>query len=261
MIYYFSGTGNTKYCATKLSNILGDEITPITVAHLRSPNDARFSTSDKRVIWMFPTYSWGMPKQIANLLEQATFHFADDAVQWMVTTCGDDIGLTASQWRNIIRSRDLCAGTAFSVQMPNTYTFMKGFDVDSAELANEKVQKSQATIQNIAAIISKGDIVKDQVTKGSFAWFKTAIIYPIFNLLYTSPKPFCTNDDCNKCGLCRRTCPMENIGFDPDGKPKWNDNCMLCSRCYHICPQHAVQYGNKTRNKGQQRTFVRDLMD
>ena len=25
----------------------------------------------------------------------------------------------------------------------------------------------------------------------------------------------------------------------------------MCLACYHACPQHAIQYGNRTKNKGQ----------
>lgn len=256
MIYYFSGTGNTKYCAGKLAEMLGEKMVSITVAQLRSPNDALLSTDDKRIIWMFPTYSWGMPRQIANLLKCATFKMPADAVHWMVTTCGDDIGLTAKQWRKLMYENDFIDGTAFSVIMPNTYTFMKGYDVDSEALANEKIAKSQQTLENIAAIIAEGHVVKDQVVTGKFAWFKSKIVYPIFNKFYTSPRPFYATDECSKCGLCRRACPMENIAFNSQGKPRWSSNCMLCSRCYHICPKHAVQYGKETQNKGQHRTFI-----
>jgi ferredoxin len=257
MIFYFSGTGNTKHCATKLAQLLGEKMSPITVAQLRSPNDARLSTTDKRVIWMFPIYSWGIPKEIANMLKRATFNMPEDSLHWMVTTCGDDIGLTASQWRKLMDYNFLNAASAFSVQMPNTYTFMSGYDVDSEQEANDKIANSEQTLTNIAKIIERGEPVKDQVVKGSFAWFKSKIVYPLFNLFCTSPRPFYVTDDCTKCGLCRKKCSMENIGFSHSGEPKWKEHCMLCSRCYHICPKHAVQYGSKTKKKGQYRTFIK----
>jgi len=34
-------------------------------------------------------------------------------------------------------------------------------------------------------------------------------------------------------------------------KPVWGMDCTSCLACYHVCPQHAVQYGKRTKDKGQ----------
>lgn len=65
-----------------------------------------------------------------------------------------------------------------------------------------------------------------------------------------SPKPFRHTEKCTSCGLCSRSCPMENIAMKPGG-PEWGKHCALCLRCYHICPTHAVAYGKATDGKGQ----------
>ena len=28
-------------------------------------------------------------------------------------------------------------------------------------------------------------------------------------------------------------------------------DCTSCLACYHVCPKHAVQYGRRTKRKGQ----------
>ncbi len=259
MIIYFSGTGNTKYCALKLSSVLGDAMQQITVAHLTEPGSSRLKTTDKRVIWMFPTYSWGIPKQIARVMKKAHLDMPEDAQHWMVTTCGDDIGKTADQWRRIMRGRGCRVATAFSVQMPNTYTFMKGFDVDSKEVEQAKLEAAAPRLSNIANIIASGTKVADDVVEGKYAYLKTAIVYRLFNLFCMSPKPFMADDKCTNCGLCMRMCPMENIVPGANNKPYWRDVCMQCSRCYHICAKHAVQYGNATKDKGQSRSCINTL--
>lgn len=259
MIIYFSGTGNTKYCATKLANLLGETLQPIKVANLTSPRTAILKTDDKRVIWMFPTYSWGVPKEIVGMLKQAQIIMPSDAQHWLVTTCGDDIGKTASQWRRLMKRRGCNVATAFSVQMPNTYTFMKGFDVDSPEVEQAKIKAAEPRLSQIAKIIAEGKVVADDVVEGSWAFLKTAIVYPLFNKFCTSSKPFEANDKCTGCGLCIKSCPMENIVPGPKDKPYWREKCMMCTRCYHICPCHAVQYGSTTEDKGQARSFIKTL--
>ena len=56
----------------------------------------------------------------------------------MVATCGDDTGLTAREWTALMCEKGLTADAQFSVQMPNTYVLLPGFDVDSPTLEAEK---------------------------------------------------------------------------------------------------------------------------
>lgn len=259
MIAYFSGTGNTKFCAEGLSRLTGDSLFPLTGALLRDPKSAVITVPDNenRIIWMFPVYSWGIPVQVQRIMEQTPIVSKNKELltHWMVCTCGDDIGRTASLWRRIMRHRELKPITAFSLQMPNTYVFMKGFDVDSQQLAEKKIELAKSLLPTIAETILSGKKQTDTITRGSFAAIKTGIIRPYFNKFCTSPKPFHCNDRCIGCGKCARECPMDNIIMH-NGHPEWGNTCMLCSRCYHTCPTHAVEYGKTTVGKGQSRYFL-----
>ncbi len=256
MIIYFSGTGNTRYCARELSKLLGDDCVELTSAQLRNPADAVVSTDDVRIIIMFPTYSWGMPPVIAAFLREARFEVPDGARVRMVTTCGDDIGPTATQWTRAMRRAGLKPYGVFSVQMPNTYVCMKGFDTDSAELEREKLEAAPTRLKKIADAIAAGEVNATDVVTGKYAWFKTNVIRPYFDRFCMSPKPFHATDACTSCGLCIRSCPMKNLTADAQGHPVWSARCALCLRCYHICPQGAVQYGRQTAGKGRYTHFL-----
>lgn len=250
MIIYFSGTGNTRYCALMLADILGESMHELTAAELTDPASANIDTDNELVIWAFPTYSWGMPPVVADFIAKA--RMCDNmrrALHYMLTTCGDDMGYTDRQWRKLISKRGLTAAGAYAVIMPNTYTLMKGFDVDAPELAHNKVTAAADRIAIIAKAIREGS--SDMPIRGSFPWFKSAIIYPWFKRFAMSPEPFLTNAACTACGLCSRICPMNNITPNADGTPVWGKNCALCLRCYHSCPRRAICYGKATDGKGQ----------
>lgn len=262
MILYFSGTGNTRHCAQALAALTGDRAVCMQTSHLREPGRAHIDIPDKRFILMFPTYSWGLPPVVAGLLSKGTFTYAPGTEAWMVTTCGDDIGNCARQWRKAVSAIGLLPRRAFSVQMPNTYISMSGFDVDSADTEQSKIDAMPARIryiaeQIVAAAGSPCDKESDDVVKGKWAWLKTAVIYPWFTAYKMSPKPFHATDSCSGCGHCARTCPMDNITPGKDGRPTWGQNCAMCLRCYHACPQHAVQYGKATARKGQYTRYLR----
>ena len=250
MIIYFTGTGNSRDIATRISMLLNDDIVELCNETLRSGviSDKR---SYEKVIWVFPVYSWGVPPVVAKFIKRAKVLGIEGAEHHMVATCGDDAGLIAKQWRKLISGKGWKAASASTVVMPNTYTLMKGFDVDSEALAEQKLEASKERVAVIAERIKRG-ATDDDVIKGRYAWIKSRLIYPWFIKFVMSPKPFHAIDSCSGCGLCARQCPLGNISMSKESKrPCWGKECALCLRCYHICPIGAVQYGKATKGKGR----------
>lgn len=250
MIIYFTGTGNSRDVACRLSNILGDTDVVELSGNILRKEEIKARQPCKAVVWVFPVYSWGVPPVVVRFIKRVKIYGITAARHHMVATCGDDAGLTATQWRRLIRKRGWTPTSASTVIMPNTYTLMKGFDVDPDNLAEKKLSDSIARVSEIAGHIKKEDPT-DDVLRGKYAWIKSKIIYPWFIRFAMSPKPFHATDSCTRCGLCARRCPLDNITMDSDRHPCWGNNCALCLRCYHICPAAAVQYGKATRGKGR----------
>lgn len=250
MIIYFSGTGNSRDVAHRLSALTGDNDIVALSGQILVDEEIKAKQPCKAVVWIFPVYSWGIPPVVAKFIRNVKISGATAARHHLVATCGDDAGLTARQWRRLIRKRGWSEGSASTVIMPNTYTLMKGFDVDPESLAIEKLEASIARVRHIASRI-KSDAKDDDVVKGRFAWIKSRIVYPWFIRFAMSPKPFHATDQCTGCSLCARSCPLNNITMTADHRPAWSNNCALCLRCYHICPTGAVQYGKATKDKGR----------
>lgn len=250
MIIYFSGCGNSRHVA----NALGTHLNDLRIAAIEGDVLAEkklTATGEKRIVWVFPVYSWGVPPIVAKFILEAKIEGAERAEHHCVMTCGDDAGLTDSQWRKLIADRGWRALSASSVIMPNTYTLMKGFDVDEDEAASKKIKESAERIKEAAGRIIGGKADSD-ICRGKFAWIKSRIIYPWFKRFAMSPKPFHFSEECVGCGLCAKGCPTRNITLKPSTRrPIWGNNCALCLRCYHSCPTHAVEYGNATKGKGQ----------
>ena len=254
MILWFSGTGNSAAVADKLSGILGDKTERIDLA-----NPKTYPAPDKdRIIWVMPVHSWGMPKKMASFIKQVSIDGADKANHFLVATCGDDCGLTHKRWRKELRRRGWKAVAAHSVEMPNTYVLLPGFNTDSDILAQTKLDRMPERVARIAHAIKCSSKI-DDIVKGHFAWIKSYLIYPLFMKLLTSPKPLTGTDKCISCGKCVAVCPMKNIRLERNDKPEWGKNCILCLGCYHICPRHAVAYGKATRNKGQWQGSLKKL--
>lgn len=250
MILCFSGTGNSLYIAKLLADNLNDNVIELKDELLI---DSRQSTlnckNEVRVVWVFPVYSWGMPTVVERYIKNVTLRGSGGLGHYMVATCGDDAGLTHRQWRKSLKRRHWTDMGTFTVIMPNTYTLMKGFDTDPTDVAAAKLAAAPARVKEIAADIESQSIV-DKVKTGKWAWIKSHIIRPWFVRHAMSPKPFHATDACTGCGLCAKTCPLENVMMWKR-RPEWRDRCALCLRCYHICPNHAAAYGKATDGKGQ----------
>jgi ferredoxin len=57
------------------------------------------------------------------------------------------------------------------------------------------------------------------------------------------------SNDCSKCGICKKVCPVNNIDMDADGKPFYLHHCEHCLSCLQHCPAKAINYKNLTQNR------------
>lgn len=250
MVICFSGTGNSLAVAHGIADRLSLPLIEISGALLTTPSAADpLRCGGNTIVWVFPVYSWGVPPVMVNFIRNIEIEGAGSANHHLVITCGDDAGMTASQWRRLMKGRRWKTASATSVIMPNTYVLMKGFDTDPESLEHSKLESAPERVDLAAGRIRSG-ATGDLVTRGKFPHFKSRIIYPWFKRYAMSPKPFHATNACIGCGKCAASCPCLNIKME-DGHPRWGNICALCLRCYHTCPVHAVAYGKATAGKGQ----------
>jgi ferredoxin len=240
MIYYFSGTGNSKWIAQELARLTGDEMQSIAALLSDGPT-AVIAEKDTRIGVVFPIYAWGAPlivEQFCKLIK-----LASGAYPYVVCTCGDEAG------KAILRLKKIFAyQAAWSVKMPNNY--IAGFDVDSPELERKKISDAGERVKKIAeAVLAKSSVY--DVNEGSGAGVKTALVRPMFNRFARATSRFSVDESCNACGLCARICPIQAIQLT-DGKPVWvKKDCTQCMGCINRCPQRAIQIGSGTRDRGR----------
>lgn len=260
MIIYFSGTGNSRYVAEQLQQRLdAGELYELTGERLLKPQEQLLEVAENELmLWVFPTYSWSVPPIVLRFIDKVRCKGGEDARHYMVCTCGDDMGRADDRWRHHIGRRGWTPRGAFSVIAPNNYVGMKGFELDSPEEEARKVAAIPARLDEIVEKINR-KFSDGDLTRGSIPWLKTNVAYYWFMANKMSPLPFRVDPQrCTSCGLCARSCPLENITMvkDTNGQeskelPKWGPVCTMCLRCYHRCPSRAIDYGKFTLGKGQ----------
>ena len=241
MIYYFSGTGNSRHAALRIAELLGMKAEAIPVA---TPSD------DAVTGIVFPVYGWRPPQIvrdfIARLKDRATGY------TFVVMTCGDDAG----EAMDFVDRAGLRYHSAFTVIMPNTYVCLPLFDVGKPEVVNRKLTAAEPRLQDIAEAVKDRRSVKD-IHEGRWPRLKTYVLGAYFERHLITDRPFHVSQACNSCRSCERACRVSNISMSAAGRPVWGGHCTGCMACYHICHAHAIRYGKHTNGKGQYR--YRDL--
>lgn len=241
MILYFSGTGNSRYVADRLAELLGEQTFNMEQGHAGMPA----LCADETLGIVFPVYAWGIPRLVKEFLQ--AIHVDSSRYVWIVMTCGDDMGYADKELEKALR-RDVQA--AFSVTMPNTYVCLPGFDVDSPQLARQKRLDTQVALPTIAAKI-RGCQPARELLRGALPWLKTYVMGPLFNKFLVTDKYFHISPSCTSCGLCAKQCPKADIAMH-SGAPSWlHQDCTGCLRCYHACPRRAIDWGRYSVGKGQ----------
>ncbi len=234
MIFYFSGTGNSRWVAEQISILTGDEARDI-VGLDRAPD----VQNEAQIGIVFPVYAWGAPEPVCSFVKTLK---KTDAFTFGVCTCGSEAGYAMKKLSALYPLK-----SCYSLVMPNNYVI--GGDVDGGLEARHKIEEARGEIEKLTGEISRREEVY-RVNEGPKAGFKSSVINFGFNKFARSTKAFYATDACNGCGLCAKNCPAKTIAM-VDGRPQWGKQCYQCLRCINECPQQAIQYGKQTEDRGR----------
>ena len=246
MIFYYSGCGNSKFIATSIAEALDDKL--VFIPEAQRNNQYEYNLSEGEMLgFVFPIYSWRPPHLVEEFVEKLIVNGKPSYV-WTAVKCGDNVGETEKIFRKELNDRGLELNAICCFKMPNTYVNMMGMTVDREEVANGKIEEAKEKLPKVIEMIKSKTVFSDMI-KGAFPRFKSNVIGSGF-YKWASDEPFFSTDACISCGMCAKVCPLQNITIE-NGRPHWNGHCNTCDACYHYCPKNAIQYGKKTKGKGQ----------
>lgn len=283
MIFYFSGTGNTKWAASKLAAATREDlisIAPYMRADESSHNLAEpfILKENERLGFVFPVHGWRVPKLVREFISKMKIlrepsdatggnkAKTDDCQKnrpfaYCVCTAGDSIGLTIENLNEVISLNPSLqalgiteVSSSYSLIMPESYIGLPFMDVDPKE---REIRKKENAAQELAVVCEEIFDRKEGISrlvKGPIPWFFTKVVGGFFeNVLITDKRFHVEKDRCVKCGICANVCPVGDIKGGHGEYPVWlhHKDCLTCFTCYHHCPHHAIEFGNQTQKKGQ----------
>lgn len=252
MVFYFSGTGNTRWVAEAIAKATGERL--ISIAD--EPNGVKNYTlaEGERIGFCFPIHGWQPPAIVRKFIGGMSFDNSSGHYCYAVCTCGDNAGKAMDLLDKSLSQKGLKTDSVFSVIMPNTYVGLPFMDTDKPDTVHAKLQN--ATVQANEAIVAITQRKRgiNNVVAGPLPRLLTYVIGAAFNRRMVTDRPFSVDTGtCIKCGKCSTACPTGNIIWSAGSTPQWSHTgkCTCCMACYHNCPQHAIRYGQATANKGQ----------
>lgn len=241
MIFYYSGTGNSKYAAKRIADALGDTLLSMN-ERIKAGDFSPVETSERLVV-VTPTYAWRIPRIVRDWLMKTELRGAKRI--WFVMTCGSEIGDAGSYNRALCQAKGVgCMGTAQLV-MPENYIAM--FNAPQADEARAIVAKAEPDIDRVIASI-RAEEAFAPTRRGLYDRFMSGPVNPIFYSFCVKAGAFTVSDACVGCGRCEKLCPTNTVTLH-DGKPVWGKGCTHCMACICYCPAAAIEYGKKSLGK------------
>jgi ferredoxin/flavodoxin len=251
MIFYFSGTGNTRWVAEQIAKGIGEAL--VSIPDMIREGRYEFELREgERIGFCFPTHGWQVPRICRNFIRQLSLkNKTSTTFCWGLTTCGDNTGETMTILNKELQAIGLQAETVFSVVMPESYVCLPFMKTDPEDKEALKLDVARHQLPHIIHIIKERRRGIEELDKGSTPRLYSYVIGEYFNRKMVTDKKFTVDaDKCIGCGKCQKVCPVDNIKGTP---PVWlhNGQCTSCLACYHYCPEHAINYGRITRKRDQ----------
>lgn len=239
MIYYFTGTGNSRYVARLVSNALKEKYKKMSILERTS-----IEHTDDTLVFVCPTYAWRIPRIVEEWILNTEFNNAKEA--YFIMTCGENIGNAGHYNELLCKKKDLSYKGTYPIIMPENYLAL--FDTPEDDEAQHIIQKALPSIDQVIKHIEKKEPfpsmslhLKDKML--------SSVVNTVFYPIYVKADPFYTTD-CKGCGLCEKLCPLNNIHLE-NNHPVWGDHCTHCMACIAQCPFKAIEYGKASKERNR----------
>ena len=269
MIFYFSGTGNSKWAAKTLALETGDTL--VSIPEVINSDCSFTIEKDEHVGFIFPIHGWRVPNIVKEFLTKLTIKTLGEDTShvkhycFCLVTAGDSIGKAMERFQQQLKSVTvndaLSLKAVCSLIMPESYVGLPGMDVDTKEKELEKKELASKQLKEFSKILKQHPHTDNnqiwgwnQLMRGPIPSFFSGPVGGFFERFLITDKPFHVDSRrCVKCGICANVCPVGDIKGGLGYEPEWlhNNKCLTCFSCYHHCPHHAIEFGKRTQKKGQ----------
>jgi len=237
LIYYFSGTGNTKLAVDIYKEYFNNHRMEVNVIEIKYPiMDIKLQDADYLGIF-YPIHAFNAPKIVLEFIKK--FPHVNDKKYFIVKTSGEPLkinNISSLYLKDILRCKGYTLTNEYHYIMPYNMIFRH------TDLMAYKMYESLC----ILAKKDVNEIINGINHKLSYIPFGRVIAF-IFRIehigMNINGRFFKVDKNkCINCLCCEKNCPTNNI-IIKDGKFKFLNNCIMCTRCSFNCPKNAISIG------------------
>ncbi len=263
MIYYFSGSGNSRHLAKLLARESGHELFSLNKFfkdncsfHKGRELIACGKTlplpenKDEALVFVHPTYGWRQPRLVTSFLTAQADRLKNRQL-YFVATAGSGFGGSEKYLRRLCQTVNADYMGLATIIMPENYTAM--FAIPDEVEAEHLINRGEVKAKNAALLIKDGARLKPDPELCKWSYLLSTVINPLFYKFFVKSRNFYADDRCDSCRVCELICPLNCITMKKNDagrlRPQWSDNCTHCMACINHCPTQAIEYGKASHNK------------
>jgi Pyruvate/2-oxoacid:ferredoxin oxidoreductase delta subunit len=248
VIYYFSGTGNSRNVAVWLADSARDKNILVKLFDISQSERRSLKPPPEEALLIFisPIHGFNYPPIMLNFI--AHFPRGKNDIVLMNTRAGMLIkrwitpGLTGIAFyfsALLLKVKGYSIKGLQAVDLPSNWISVHpGLNDRTVKFIHEKIK---ALIINFADKILSGkssfkalyDIIQDALMA------PIAVLYYFIGRFFLS-KTYFASSDCDNCGACIKNCPVKAI-IEVDKRPFWTYRCESCMRCMGNCPKKSIE--------------------
>lgn len=266
-IFYFSGTGNTRYVAEYMAYVLTKQDQNAKAINIEDINmeqqDELIHQSDLMFL-MYPIYGSDMPRNMKRFIDDMPEEFGKKlgVVCTQLLFSGDG----GSIFFKTLKEKGYNQLWSYQINMPNNLTTSGPFKVKGYEYNEEHYLKhARNKVKKICKAVIRGrKRLGDHTPFHKVLGLMQRPFYRRFEAQMFTKHLDIDTSACTSCGLCARICPNDVIkASDSEVKFVNRDQCTFCLRCYNFCPVGAVTFKgrvNQERYKGPTKKMYQKMI-
>jgi len=249
VMFYFSGTGNSKYIA----ELFCQNINAVCHSIEESEEGVDFEkliAAEEIIGFCYPVYASRVPRTMREFVVK---HIASLKGKKLIIFCTQVLfsGDGARAFAGIFPRNFIKVIYAEHFRMPNNVCNFFLTPLESERKVKRYVTKAEHKMRLVC-----GDIEGGIVKKRGFNIVSRILGLPqgacISILEKKGRDSVKINGNCAQCGLCVSVCPMSNFEY-ANGAISPKGNCAICYRCINKCPQKAISVFIRGKVKRQYR--------
>jgi Pyruvate/2-oxoacid:ferredoxin oxidoreductase delta subunit len=252
IIYYFSGTGNSKNVALWIADEASKKqiITQIINITCLDRLSTEAPSGDTLIIFISPIHGFNYPPVMLHFITR--FPKGKNSVLLMNTRAGMLIGKFVTPGLTgiafyfsalLLRLKGYSIVGMYPVDMPSNWiSIHPGLNERTIKYLH---QRNEERVRACASRIFSG---KTFFKKVLTELIQDIIVSPVAILYYfigrfVLAKTYYASRDCDDCDICIKNCPVKAI-IKVDNRPFWTFKCESCMRCMGNCPRKAIETGH-----------------